>query len=453
MTDDEIRQVYGRMFGQPGDGYLDELAGLGPSSPELTGPGGLASFGSLVPDFGVYADYMAAHYFGGSRLLFLAYLDIVATKGAEWPHYATAQHNIFIYKPRAMDPFNAYLKSLGRSTFSEDDVLAALAASTGKDHAGFFEFWAKVGFELDPNTAGALLGASSGSGGGSTGAGGTTGTGGAAGTGGTTGPGGAPPPGVPQDLPRIGTLELEHHLAGVSQQAAAVMNRRVDTPIFIELRATGREAAPVDEVSKALAGAGVELVKTQSGPYGEPLEAVAFFRLTTMNPNDPRYPFILTLPPSATAAAMLVYESSLAGGSQGSSSLTGTTFQGVTLAGYVPCPQPVVPIGFEATLDGQTLLLPALAADALPAGGAAFRVEAGGRSFEAAPGESVDLAGTGAGAVDVFLVGEDGTLLGLQRIGRGLGPAAWAGIAVGGVALAGGLWFVLSRVRRRGPAA
>jgi hypothetical protein len=99
---------------------------------------------------------MADRFFGGNRLRYLPFLDIVAAKGAEWLHYATSIHEIERYRDDVMRQFDSYLSNANSSAggcLTQADVLAALKAVTGQDHSGFFEFWAGWGMTLDPELA------------------------------------------------------------------------------------------------------------------------------------------------------------------------------------------------------------------------------------------------------------------------------------------------------------
>lgn len=103
----------------------------------------------LYDDFLKYTGSMSSRYFYSSDLLFLAFLDIAAVQGDEWPHYATYPHNVKRYRNMALRPFKEYLAGLNKTSFTEEDIEKALAASTGKDHTDFFEYWASLGLKLN----------------------------------------------------------------------------------------------------------------------------------------------------------------------------------------------------------------------------------------------------------------------------------------------------------------
>ncbi len=145
LSEGEVIAALDRVAGEGKGGYLRQL--IGGSQFDR------ADFEPLVPAFNAYVDWLAGRFFGGSRLRFLLFLDIVAGKGAEWPHYATYLQAIQYRRDDAMRDFDAYLAKLGKSAADKVDVLAALKAATGKDHSGFFEFWESWGITLDPAVA------------------------------------------------------------------------------------------------------------------------------------------------------------------------------------------------------------------------------------------------------------------------------------------------------------
>lgn len=107
-------------------------------------------FASLKESFRSYVKTMADEYFWGSEFLFLCYVDVCSIRGDYWPHYSLIEQNTIRDRRDALQPFRSSLEGLGKKAFSEDDVLRALASSTGKDHRGFFEFWRGMGFDADP---------------------------------------------------------------------------------------------------------------------------------------------------------------------------------------------------------------------------------------------------------------------------------------------------------------
>lgn len=108
----------------------------------------IEDFDLLKVPFRSYVKMMADECFWGSELLLMCYLDVCSVKGAEWPHYGIAEHQIVYKRREALQPFKSYLAGLNKSAFMEDDILSALSASTGKDHGGFFEFWRSMGFDI-----------------------------------------------------------------------------------------------------------------------------------------------------------------------------------------------------------------------------------------------------------------------------------------------------------------
>lgn len=110
-----------------------------------------ADFQKDILSFPVYAEKSAKAFFWNSKLLFLAYLDVAAMKGEQWPHFAVYEHNIPMMRNEALEPFKNYLAGLKKTTFTKTDIENALKAVTGKDHSGFFEFWETYGVKLDPS--------------------------------------------------------------------------------------------------------------------------------------------------------------------------------------------------------------------------------------------------------------------------------------------------------------
>lgn len=197
MTDAEVADVFAAVLGADGAaaeavaaarGYLGDLAARTQFSKD--------DFAPLLPAFTAYMDQMADDYFKGSRLQYLAFLDIVAAKGNEWPHFTTNTHNIRLYIKDGMGLVDLFLKTSGHSAgaYTKDDILAGIKADTQKDHAGFFEFWSGMGFDLDPTkwkekTTTTVATGTTGTATGTSGtAGGITGAAGTAGTAGTSSP-------------------------------------------------------------------------------------------------------------------------------------------------------------------------------------------------------------------------------------------------------------------------
>ena len=144
ITDDEIIDIFRRVVNDTKDTYILDLA--------YKKDFYIRTFTQLLPYFKSYVNWMADKYFWGNKLLFLCFLDIVAAKGNEWPHYATYPHNILMYRKEALIPFKEYLGGLGKSNFTEEDIIDALNIVTRRDHTGFFRFYHSLGVDLDPDS-------------------------------------------------------------------------------------------------------------------------------------------------------------------------------------------------------------------------------------------------------------------------------------------------------------
>ena len=146
LSEQQIISALAKVVGDQKSGYLRQLA----AGTQFK----VDDFRPLVPAFNAYVDWQAGRFFGGNRTRFLLFLDIVAAKGAEWPHYATYPHQLEFRATDGMRDFDAALSRAGKSAPDKADVLAALKAATGKDHSGFYEFWEGFGITVQPGQPG-----------------------------------------------------------------------------------------------------------------------------------------------------------------------------------------------------------------------------------------------------------------------------------------------------------
>ncbi|MGE5675553.1 MAG: copper amine oxidase N-terminal domain-containing protein [Mycobacterium leprae] len=329
-----------------------------------------ADFAPLLPQFRKYVHWMADQFFGGNDLLFLAYLDIAAAKGNEWPHYATFPHQVPFKLPEAMTPFWQYLQ--GRSgTLTQADVLAALSAATGRDHSGFFEFWAAQGFALDPASLTSV---------------------------GAWNPA-APSEGdrLPQSYETVGSLQMEHQLAGIPQQAVAVLDSPAATStITVTVSVTNPGGHPsLAEAEGALTGNNVQFQDSYTFTPRFDEVARARFEVTTTDPERRRFPFILTMPRGTSYPHFSV------------PAPAGKGIDGYGILYFIPA---ITPVDFSPALDAvnRKLTLPAVSLK-----GAQFVLTDGSSTVKAAPGETVQLTGD---APRIDLLDSYGFLRGRQSL-------------------------------------
>lgn len=352
-----------------------------------------ADFAPLLPAFKEHVQWMADRWFGGSQLLFLAYLDVVAAKGGNWPHYATFPHQVPFKLREAMSPFWQYLRELsgaGTGAYTQADVLAALKASTGQDHPGFFEFWSAQGFSLDPNSLRSV---------------------------GNWDPDASSEGDwMPLAFETKGSLEMEHNLAGVPQQATAVLDAPAPgSTVDIQVALHNPERVPpMEEARAALAGDNVTLLNTELFDWRGVTYVRAMFKVTTTDPERRRFPLTLTLPAALSYPDFRV--------------LRPENVQDRDLGTLYFLP-PIAPVSFEPTIDAaaRKLTLPAVglkgARFVISGAGTGSGAGAGADSgtVQAVPGETVLLKGT-APQIGIDLVDGYGFLRGRQSVS--VAPAA-----------------------------
>ena len=132
MSQADVQTAFTSVVGAAQAGYLTTVANQGHFD--------LDTLVDLELSFAAYADWMTREYFWGHPLLFYVYLDIASARGGEWPHFATYPHNIPRMRLEALRPFQEYLSTRAGSLLTQQDILDALPAATGRNHAGFFEF-------------------------------------------------------------------------------------------------------------------------------------------------------------------------------------------------------------------------------------------------------------------------------------------------------------------------
>jgi hypothetical protein len=402
VSNEELREAYTRTVGAS-DTYLFDLG----TRTEFS----KADIADLLPAFDLYCDWMANAGFARSRLLFLMYLDIAAAKGDNWPHYATYPHNFPMFQPEALEPVNAYLVNLNRTTLTQADVLAAMKASTGKDHAGFFEFWLSLGIELNPTSLGPLIGrigmAWAGQGQPQQSPGEPPQP--------SADPGAPPPqpsadPGAPPQTSAAARLETEHTIGGLAQKAAIVLDEPAPTDLLgLGVRVDfGQTQSRLDLATQALTGANVSLGESRTDG---PTALIADLIVQTRDPEHRRFPFTLTLPPPGTSMTLTLY-------------LNPTPYQGhinLPAAGWLAGPPPVERARFEFGKADAALILPETS---LP--GAKYQVTAGAVTVDFAPGAMLRLADLPAGATGVRLVDKDGVVRGIERLPKTSQGVVWA---------------------------
>lgn len=275
ITDDEIIDIFRKVVNDTRDTYILDLT--------YKKDFDVKDFVELLPYFKSYMNWMANKYFWNNKLLFLCFLDIVAVKGNEWPHYATYPHNILWYRNEALIPFKEYLTNLGKNDFTKEDIIDALNHVTKKDHSGFFKFWNSLDIELDPNFIKPLSKWD--------------------------------PNEITEDSlvtapwECVGLLETEHYLAGFPQKAKAVLDYPdSDGKIVIEVQAISFHKYLHDNQAKqTLSGANVSLLRLARYKYRNLFVTSVFFKVETNDINRQVYNFSLTLPSSSFYLKFRVY--------------------------------------------------------------------------------------------------------------------------------------------------
>ena len=276
ITDNIILNALAQVVGDRNKNYITQIA----IQTNFNGE----DFVDLLPDFQSYVDFMSKEFFWGNKLLFLIFLDIASAKVNEWPHYATYPHNVIRYRIEALTPFKDYLQKLGKQTLNEDDIIKAMNYATGSDHSGFFEFWKSFGLKLQPNSIFPLenwnLDFSS------------------------------EEDFVCTTWNSLGTLKTEHYLSGIQQSAEGVLdNPDKDGAITIEVRLQSFDNYPPEsEAINALNGDNISLINYNKYKYANLFLTMAFFKVTTSEPEHRKYDFTLTLPSFSSHPKFILYD-------------------------------------------------------------------------------------------------------------------------------------------------
>ncbi len=372
LTAGETAAAFATVVGRANQGYLTELVGQDTFDRE--------AFASLEQPFRAHVKWMSDDYFWGKPALFCAFLDIAAAKGQEWPHFVNCPHNIPGYRGAALQPFKEYLAGLGREDFSEEDIIAALSSVTGKDHSGFFEFWNGFGLPITPADFAPLS---------------------------SWDPNRATEGDLVNVYQPVGSLWTEHYLSGISQRAEIVLDQPAPAAT-IGLQVTlGRfDGFPTDAEAKAVAGSqNVSFLSSRSSQDRGVYYTLAFFRMTTDDPERMTFSFDLTLPSPETHPRFGAFR-------------IGQNGQDAPL-GEIYAPQPIAPVQFSADIRAGQVTLPDTEIEE-----ATYRVSFGDQAVEAKPGETVSL-GRQADAVRVELIDRYGFVRGVVS---GLPKAAgWSG--------------------------
>lgn len=359
VTDSTIVAAFGSVVGEANQGYLSQVA----ARTTFTD----ADFAALLPDFRAYVRTTADRYFWGNQLLFLAYLDLTANLGGEWPHFATSQHQVLSYRPAALHRFHADLAS-NPGSLSKAGLVDALNRVAG-DHTAFFEFWAERGFELDPGSLAPL-----------------DGWGQAGWDAASTFP-------IARSIDA--TLQTEHYLSGLPQEATIVLDqpapgREVELQVSL-FSADGYP--PKAEADQAISGANVRHLSSMQVDFGSFYATRAFFRVTTSDPERRRFSFRLTLPSFASHPQFKIYDPN------GAPMRSGDVY-------YL---HPFDPIPFALQSAGSDLVLPET-----KLAGESFLIHAPDGVIRGRPGECVAVSSWEP--VQVDLLDTQGYLRGRQQL-------------------------------------
>jgi len=358
VSDKEVTEALARIVGESNKQYILDLAAKDDFSRE--------DFNDLLPYFKSYVEWMSKEYFWNNELLFLVFLDIVATRGGEWPHYATYPHNIQRYKTEALTPFKKYLLSLGKSNLTQKDIIDALNFATGTDHSDFFAFWESFGITLDPQSLSPL----------------------------NQWDPGEKDEGEFLATPwfSVGTLKTEHYLGGILQQAEIDLDQPDDDgKIVVEVRLHSFYGYPPgNQAREALSGQNVHFLYTSTGKYSNVYITSAFFEVITDDPARRVFHFNLRLPSFSTHPKFLVYNPPF--GSRGP-------------LGELYWLHPIDPIDFEVRLTEGTIILPEI-----PLADTTYTLRTpGGDIIKCAPGQRVNLPAN-ASSLEISLYDKFGFL-------------------------------------------
>lgn len=368
ITDTQIRHAFASVVGSGNQGAIDRIAAQTKFS--------RTDFSALEPSFKLYVDHWAKEEFWDMPLLFIVYLEIAATLGDEWPHYATNPHEISIMGRDAMRRFKEAITPLTSDGLTKEEVLTALSKVTGRQHNGFFEFWAGLGCDLDPNSLLPL----------------NTWT----------------PEGYDDSelvyMPFMlgGTLQTEHYLSGIPQQVTLLLDEPApaDT-IEVEVGLRSLDSyLPKAEAEKALSGPNVEFERSLNQKFSNLNKVSGLFNVKTDDPERRRFSFTLTLPSYASNPRFMVVT---ARDAKGQPVLSGNRQYPPEMAFL----HSIDPVSFTAAVDKNGLHL-----GDVPLKDAYFKVA----DLKAKPGETVALPAGAGQSLQVDLYDKYGFLRGRLAI-------------------------------------
>jgi len=309
VTEADIESAFTKTVGTTNTYYLDTVV----NKTEFE----LSEFKDLLPAFDKYVNCMSEKYFWGKNLLFFAFLDISAAKGNEWTHYATYPHNILRYRNDVMPKMKEYLETYAKVPLTKNDIINSMNYVTGKDHAGFFEFYESLGYKLDPNKIANYkewnvdevseedL--------------------------------------VPGTWETVGALKTEVMLSNIPQNATIILDKPdEDGQIFVTVREQSfNHSVPEEEVRKVLFGSNVSIVRSYSYTYRNIYITDVIFKISSEDPRIQEFNVDLILPPSS------VYPRFSLSISPDSPPVGAFYFVG-----------PVDPIQFNVAKEGNSIILP-----------------------------------------------------------------------------------------------
>ncbi|MCX6054360.1 MAG: SUMF1/EgtB/PvdO family nonheme iron enzyme, partial [Chloroflexi bacterium] len=343
-------------------GYLDQVTNLNSFD--------LQELSDLRAPFSAYADWMIHEYFWDKPILFYMYLDIVAAKGNEWPHWATGPHLVIGYGRQALQPVWDYLSAHSGNPITQSDILDAMNASTHQNHAGFFEFWESLGITLDPNEVADLANWD--------------------------------PENrrledmVPKPFLSIGTLRTEHLLAEVPQKATIHLDDPAPTnQIFIGFKyfAEGFYLDPY-KAENVIQGDNVSVVDSWAEPYEKFNMTTVIYGITTDDPDNQDFPITLTYPNVNGISRFSVSVDAPKGDQLGDLYYLG----------------PIQPITFELENKNNEVILPDTTLE-----GETFFASDGGETVQYKPGDKIQLS-LASGPVDVQIFDKYGFIRGMNTV-------------------------------------
>jgi len=338
----------------------------------------------LLPYFESYTSWMTSKYFWGNKLLFLVFLDIVSAKGEEWPHFATAPHNILRYRRDALVSFKNYLENLHKGSLTESDIVNAMNNVTGGSHTGFFEFWKSLGISLNPNSVLPLSGWN------------------------------------PEEYDEsqlicrlwdvIGTLKTEHYLSGVLQKTEAILdNPDDDGTVVIDVRLQSFSGYPPEsEAKSAISGGNVSFLSLYKDKDRNLYLTGAYFKVTTNDKEHKRFSFNLKLPSFSSHPQFWVYNYPIQ--------------SGVGPIGVLYWLHTIDPIDFEVKVKNNLITLPDTSLD-----GETFLLNYDDQQIQAAPNEvvTIPVQPCSSKIVSILLFDKSNFLRGYKEVKVSLPPIAY----------------------------